>query len=1114
MKKTAIINFVAALAIPMFAAGPVNADDTELFLGQVDPVDGAQPNILFILDTSGSMGGEVVTKIPYNSELEYQAGCPDDRIYWREGPGDPPACDSDNWFSRGALECDSARLAFESSGVYTDRAAQYNSNTERWERIRSAEKDSVVECRGDRGIHGEDGSDRVYAQDGDRDNPWSDAQADEVSWSGSDTGRTYTLYDANYVNWWNDNVDTIGVDTRINIVKQVTNQLLDSLKGVNVGLMRFNFDQGGPVLQQIEDIEISRDDMKAQVDALLADGWTPLSETLYEAGQYYTGGSVVYGDVGPLFSVPASRNPADGTVYNQPISFECQKNYIVMLTDGEPTRDVDADARIEALPGYAQAVGPACSTGANGACLDDMAKYLFETDIDPGLPGQQNVSTYTIGFAINLPLLQETANKGGGEYYTANDAASLSTVLTNIVREILEDDTTFVSPTVSVNAFNRTQTLNDLFVAVFRPAAEEHWPGNIKKYKLIDGEIVGVDEASPVVDPATGFFKENAQSIWSANADGASVSEGGAANQLPGPAVRQVYTYLGNRTLTAAINRVSEANVDLLDYLDGRPGYDAGNTCPSRNCDIIRHARGIDVLDEDQDGNSDEPRMAMGDPLHARPVSVIYGGTEANPDLDDAVLFTASNDGNLHALDPVSGEELWTFIPQEMLDHLPRIYDNNATNARFYGIDGNLRSVKFDKDRDGIVEPLDGDRVYLFFGMRRGGNTVYAMDVTRKQQPILRWAKNSDDWPGLGQTWSTPTPTRIEISDKAQNADDFVLVFGGGYDSSQDNDPYSEDGSGNGIYIVDALSGNLLWRASKDNSNLNLPKMVNSIPADIRVLDLNNDGYADRFYASDTGGRVWRLDITNGNGANTLAAGGVFAELGAAGLAVPDLGNTRRFYYAPDTAVITTSAMRFMHVGIGSGYRAHPLDRDNQNAFYALRDKNTFNKLTQAQYDVLPPITPADLVDVTDDPNPNIAAGLPGWKIELRDGGWIGEKVLSESRTFADRVFFTTFTPKASDNPCLPGLGVNKLFIVNAVDGSPVTNLDGVGGDDDLTVEDRVFSLSQGGIAPEIVFLFPGDEACKGGDCDRVYGFVGVEGIGGLDLPPFVRTYWSQENTE
>jgi type IV pilus assembly protein PilY1 len=713
-----------------------------------------------------------------------------------------------------------------------------------------------------------------------------------------------------------------------------------------------------------------------------------------------------------------------------------------------------------------------------------------------------------------LPLLQETANKGGGEYYTANDAASLTTALTNIVREIVEEDTTFVSPSVSVNAFNRTQTLNDLFVAVFRPASEEHWAGNIKKYKLVNGEIVGIDEVSPVVDPDTGFFKQNAHSIWSAQADGSNVSEGGAANQLPEPAVRRIYTYLGNKNLTADINRFNEANVDLLNALSGLPGYSDEINCPSRNCDIIQHARGIDVTDDDQDGDVDEPRMAMGDPLHARPVSVIYGGTEANPDLDDSVIYSASNDGYLHALDPISGEELWSFIPPQMFEHLPRLFDNNATANRFYGIDGNLRSVKVDVDKDGIVEPLDGDRVYLYFGMRRGGDTIFAMDITSKERPILMWAKDGNDIPGLGQTWSTPVPTRIDISDKAQNPTDFVLVLGGGYESSQDNDPYSQDGSGNSIYILDALSGNLLWRASANNSNLNIPTMVNSIPADVRVLDLNNDGYADRFYASDTGGRVWRIDITNGNGVNSLAAGGMLADLGAAALGAPGLADTRRFYYAPDTAVITTKTTRFMHVGIGSGYRAHPLDRDNHNAFYAIRDKNTFNKLTQVQYDALQPLTPADLVDVTDDPNPNLADGQPGWRIELRDGGWIGEKVLSEARTFADKIFFTTFTPKENNNPCLPGIGVNKLFIVNATDGSPVNNLDGIGGEDDLTVDDRIYSLSQGGIAPEIVFLFPGDQACEGADCDRVYGFVGVEGIGGLDLPPFVRTYWSQEDTE
>ena len=86
-------------------------------------------------------------------------------------------------------------------------------------------------------------------------------------------------------------------------------------------------------------------------------------------------------------------------------------------------------------------------------------------------------------------------------------------------------------------------------------------------------------------------------------------------------------------------------------------------------------------------------------------------------------------------------------------------------------------------------------------------------------------------------------------------------------------------------------------------------------------------------------------------------------------------------------------------MGVPQLLRAHPLDLENQNAFYALRDKNTFNSLTQAQYDALAPITPADLVDVTDDASPNIADGQPGWMIELRGGGWIGEKVLSEARS-------------------------------------------------------------------------------------------------------------------
>ena len=45
-----------ALLAALVAAGPLAADDTEIFFGQTGLGDSANPNVLFILDTSGSMG--------------------------------------------------------------------------------------------------------------------------------------------------------------------------------------------------------------------------------------------------------------------------------------------------------------------------------------------------------------------------------------------------------------------------------------------------------------------------------------------------------------------------------------------------------------------------------------------------------------------------------------------------------------------------------------------------------------------------------------------------------------------------------------------------------------------------------------------------------------------------------------------------------------------------------------------------------------------------------------------------------------------------------------------------------------------------------------------------
>ncbi|HJR70719.1 MAG TPA: PilC/PilY family type IV pilus protein, partial [Gammaproteobacteria bacterium] len=548
-----------------------------------------------------------------------------------------------------------------------------------------------------------------------------------------------------------------------------------------------------------------------------------------------------------------------------------------------------------------------------------------------------------------------------------------------------------------------------------------------------------------------------------------------------------------------------------------------GAGLPTRT-EVIDFINGLDAADTDNDGVLTEPRYQMGDPLHAQPASVIYG-----PTVDDAVLYFATNNGFLHAIDPTTGSEKWAFVPEEFLGNQVDLFLDSSTVTKTYGIDGSLR-VQMIRDSDGVVEPADGEKVYLFFGVRRGGDIYYGLDVTNPDQPRVLWRHDSSTLPGIGQTWAAPTPARINIAGASYAAgnttDQLVLVIGGGYDTDQDNAIASTDGVGNSIYIVDSVSGNVLWRASNAGATQNYSvsggrkgTMEYSIPGDVKVVDLNTDGYADRMYAADMGGQVWRFDIRNGQPASTLTTGGVIAKLGSAASATPTVADTRRFYYSPDIALVNTAEAKFMHVGIGSGHRPHPNSTAHHDRFYALRDYAPFAKLTQLQYDSLTPAVDGDLLDITDDLTPTIPPDSKGWRFELRDGGWVGEKVLAEGRTFNNQVFFTTFKPgaSASADPCAPSLGTNRLYVMSLFTGAPVTNLDGSLDETVLTLEDRYVEFA-GSIAADVVFLFPSPEdpdTCVGEECTPppvacVDLFCLPTGFGNAPI----RTFWSQESVD
>jgi len=1119
-----LVGLVAVVGAP----APAMADDSEVFTSSDFISDNSvRPNVLFIMDTSGSMDSEVTV---YDPTKTYEGPCSTANIYWgnynsRGGNEVPPNCTTTTRkFSVSNNRCRDAYVDGVPNGWWSGRLQQLNNTGSRWQDLVDG-ADYKVECQDDDLKHGDvaadvvDGGNNKRARNGTFSTRWgTSTTGSPVNWTGEPR---YNLYSANYANWYFGDDDGSRA-TRLEIVKKVATEMVQTLEGVNLGLMRYSVNadgdsegaaSGGMVTYPVSPLnDTTRAEMVTQINSWNPGGYTPLSETFYEAHQYLSGGDVAFGESSRLYpgsggsfvSVAGSRTGNDiaSKTYKSPMEFSCQKTFIVYLTDGLPTNDTESSDEIEALldaspeDGFVAedeggggskcpAAGPdgdPSSEPADGRCMVNLAGYMFKHDMRDGLTGTQNARTYIVGFgstiAESADYLEDIATAGGGTAYTQTDAAGLKAAFEDILSEVAEGaNSTFVSPTVAVNAFNRTRNLNTLYVSVFAPANRVHWPGNVKKYQIVEGVIS--DATSPAVDETTGFFSTGASDMFKdGGADGADVTKGGAAVNLPAWDAREIYTYLGTSDdLTADVNEFSVANtLNITAEMVGVPLVDA-TTDALRRAEVIEFTLGRDVNDDDND-SSTQTRFAMGDPMHSRPAVAIYEGTEEEP---EGVVYMTTNDGLFQAIDMNTGAELWAFLPREMMSRLRTLQRDPIAATRTYGIDGDVRIFKYDVDGDGVIETSDGDKVYAVFGFARGGSAYYALDVTAREAPRFLWKKTPTELPMLGQAWSAPVITRVNVDTTLQSdPQKVVVIFGAGYDTGQENYEYRTDGSGNGVYMLELTTGNLLWSAGNTESTANWkhPFMDNSIPSEITVLDMNGDSFADRMYFGDMGGQLWRLDIWHGQSPANLVSGGLLAALGAARLASPTIEDARRFYYPPDVAVVTPrGSAPYLNIAIGSGYRGHPLDKDIQDRFYSIRDYQPFNRRTNTSFNSpWVPVTDAalDATDVTNDVNTLVPDGAPGWKLELREGddNWRGEKVLAESVTVNGVIFFPTFTPTGvnEDNPCLPAM-LNRTWAVYLDSARPFGLRDSEDPDagtpedvDDPT--DRYMTDAQGGIAP------------------------------------------------
>lgn len=904
--------------------------------------------------------------------------------------------------------------------------------------------------------------------------------------------------------------NSIDGQTRLEIMQDVTKDLFGSMTDVNVGLMVFGGNEGAYFKSAVSPVEDKRTDLIADIDGLSAGGNTPLSESLFQSMRYFQGNDFFIRESDQDGTI--APNVVEDGKYKSPIQYECQPSSVVVLTDGEPTADTNHEADFEAVLG-----ADAC----NGNCLDEIAEYMWLNDMippdrdpDENFRGDQRISTYTVGFETDQTLLSEAARKGNGTYFKAEDADGLKAAFNEVFTDVLARSTTFAAPGIAVNTFDRLNHLNSLYFAVFQPDSVPLWDGNLKRYQLgvVTDDVTGEKEAvildadgKEAVDPATGFFSDVARSWWSPKADGKEVGAGGAASQHEDVNTnRNVYTYLSsskNTDLTTAENSFVPANDGITATMLG----DSTMSATDRSA-LINWTRGMDLDDLDKDGSTSDSRKFIADPLHSVPHLIVFGGTEESP---DTAVFFGDNQGFIHGIDGETGDTHFSFIPEELFPNQATLKTNKEGDDHTYGMDGTIVSWVYDDDFDGQINDGD-DHAYIYAGMRRGGSSYYGLNVTDPDSPSFLWqiegGVTGGNFEELGQTWSTPVKTKVTI-DKTMHD---VLIFGGGYDTNQDDvSVRTPDSVGRAIYIVDAETGDRLWWAGPSGSgaNLELPNLEYSIPSAPKVIDVTGDGLANQIYVGDMGGQIFRFDITNTNKVDSLVTGGRIADLGGSGEA-----NARRFYHAPDIFGIKIGGARYLGLAIGSGYQAHPLNKDIDDRFYMLRISDVtdapINDALEVEYTAL---TEASLYDATDnliqegatEADRSAAAeslgSSEGWYIRLENEG---EKVLSTSQTINNEVFFTTYEPTPSTNPCVPAAGTSRLYHISALDGRAVVNYDGIGADDELTAEDRLVELNTIGLPPnpQRMRVDDTDIVCVGAECRTVDSVTGV-----------VETYWFEE---
>jgi len=718
---------------------------------------------------------------------------------------------------------------------------------------------------------------------------------------------------------------------------------------------------------------------------LRAHGATPLAASIYGADRYQTNKEPYYGDARRFFLMSGAINAW------------CQQNWLIVLTDGADTQT----RPYETSPVIA-------------------VKNLYNEQNWPSFYGKkaQPVRTMIIGLinpnASGVLTLKDTLNRmadmgddgkenNSSHAYFATDVDELMQAFKDIFKQIQSFNSTGNAPLVSPPIGGQE---GGVYVPNFVPRIERQWYGHLYKYTL---DANGVMSKSPQWDAGSKLedISYSARNVFTVNWKGGSW--------------KMDFKDINAQALAPMLGLTQDQAFKFIKWALGSDEWDEDARSERYKLGDIYHSGLVEI----------------GPPRGSNPHGDYRTFKENNVNREKLV-YVQANDGMLHAFEAETGEEKWAFIPPNVLAEgrmtgMKQDLTKSGNTITVTWLDKAKSNPRYLLDGTMTAEDVllsDGKYHTVLLGLLGyAGPGFYALDVTDPDEPQFMWAveniiynrtgdellsnKNTEwyvsYWARSGSSAARTNILHKDITDSSDlNYKELRLTQstpGIGYVSVPNgtlpNTWVAIMGNGSQMGINDASSVASVYVINIENGKLLKVlggSSMKQIVTPAAILWTGSTRLVKYFYVGDDNGIIYEGDLTNSN-PSAWKMEKVFAIQGSVGPS-----------YILDCAYIDRNKWLFINTG---DYETLMKDKNKTDYMIAVNISSGVNSMN-------------DLAQLTSAAG-SVSTNVKGWYIEIPKD----EYATTPPVYYNGHIFFSSYIK--SEDPC--SVGTSRLYVLNATTG-------------------------------------------------------------------------------